>query len=56
LADFPLYNAHRYHQFPPIPAELPNVVYVDVKHTEALVVADASWYLMPMNPATSNEF
>jgi hypothetical protein len=55
LADFPLNNAHQYHQFPPCPAELATVVYVDGKNIEALVVADSSWYLMAMNPATSNE-
>jgi len=30
-------------------------VYGDLKNTEALAVADASWYLVPKVPATSNE-
>jgi len=54
LANFPLYNAHQYHWHPPLHAELATVVHGDLRNTEALV-ADASWYLMPKVPATSNE-
>jgi hypothetical protein len=55
LADFPLNNAHQYHQQPPLPDDLAIVVYGDLKNTEALVAADASWYLVPKVPATSNK-
>jgi hypothetical protein len=55
LANFPLNNAYQYHQQPPLPVDLANVVYGDQKNTEALVVADASWYLVAKVPATSNK-
>jgi len=55
LANFPLNNAHQYHWHPQLPDELATVVYGDLKNREALVVADASWYLVPKVPATSNE-
>ena len=55
LANFTLNNAHQYHSHPPLHAELATVVYGDLKNIEALVVADASWYLVPKVPATSNQ-
>jgi hypothetical protein len=55
MANFPLNNAYQYHQQPPLPADLAIVVYGDLKNREALVVADASWYLVPKVPATSNK-